>query len=80
LLAACVVVRRRFTAQGRRGWGRYCLATAIVAPVLIILGMGHKDGVGVYMALGVAVMFGWVAALSAHLLAESIRGVAPKPE
>jgi hypothetical membrane protein len=80
LIAACFVFVRRFAAQGRRGWSLYSLATGIVSPVLILLGMSNKDWVGVFMALGVAVVFAWVAALSARYLADSAHGVAHLPE
>jgi hypothetical protein len=36
--------------------------------VLIILGMSNKSWVGVFMAAGMAVVFGWVAALAAQEL------------
>ncbi len=68
LIAACGVFARRFLGQGRRGWGRYCVATAIVSLVLVMLSMSVKDGVGVFMAVGVAVVFGWVAALAGRVL------------
>lgn len=79
LVAACVVFARRFLAQGRRGWGLYCVATAIVSLVLIVLGMSNRNWVGIFMALGVAVVFGWVAALAAHVLTDSVHSAAKAP-
>jgi hypothetical protein len=73
LLAACFVFARRFTSQGRRGWRSYCVATGVVSPVLIIRGMSDKNLVGVFMAVGVAVVFAWVSAITARFLAESVR-------
>jgi hypothetical protein len=41
--------------------------------VLIIRGMSDKNLVGVFMAVGVAVVFAWVSAITARFLAESVR-------
>jgi hypothetical membrane protein len=73
LIAACFVFLRRFTSQGRRGWGIYCVATGIVSPILIILGMSNKNWVGVFMAIGVGVAFAWVSAIAARFATESVQ-------
>lgn len=68
LVAACFVFARRFAAQGRRGWRTYCVASGLVSPILIVLGMGDKNLVGVLMAAGVGVVFAWLSVLTARLL------------
>ncbi len=80
LIAACFVFVRRFVAQGRRGRAIYCVATGLVSPLLIILGMSNKNLVGVFMAVGVAVVFAWVAAIAAGFITESVQSVPQMPE
>jgi hypothetical membrane protein len=72
LLAACFIFARRFASQGHSTWGIYSVATGVVSLVFIILGMSNKHMVGVFMAVGVAVVFAWVAAIAAHSLTESV--------
>lgn len=71
LIAAMVVFSRRFGAQGERSWKVYCLTSAILAPLLIIAGMGVNSWVGVIMGAAGMVAFGWVSALAVRLLNES---------
>jgi len=71
LVASCVIFARRFAAQGERGWGVYCIATASIAPLLILLGMNLNNWIGVIMGVAGLVAFGWVSALTARLRAEA---------
>ena len=70
LVAACFVFARRFASQGRGGLRTYSIASGIASPALIILGMSDKHWVGVFMAIGVAVVFAWVAAIAARFVTE----------
>lgn len=71
LIAAMVVFSRRFRIQGERGWRIYCLSASILAPLLIVAGMGINIWVGVIMGIAGMVAFGWVSALAVRLLNES---------
>jgi hypothetical protein len=68
LIAACVVVARRMSAEGRRGWAAYSWGTGVV----FLAGFaGVASGAGsVATTLGfvAAVLLGWewVAAVSVH--------------
>jgi predicted lysophospholipase L1 biosynthesis ABC-type transport system permease subunit len=70
LIAACIVLARRFAAQGERGWRTYCITTCILAPLLIIVGMGNQNWIGVIMGSAGIVAFGWVSALAARMYTE----------
>jgi hypothetical protein len=69
LIAASMIFARRFAAQGERGWSTYCMTTGIIAPLLIIVGMGITSWIGVIMGSAGIVAFGWVSALAARLRA-----------
>jgi len=69
IVAACFVLRRRFVSVGLRGWGRYCVATGLVTPVLVVAGSSIKSWVGVIFAIAGVVGFGWVSAAAARLRA-----------
>ncbi|MBD2868684.1 DUF998 domain-containing protein [Paenibacillus arenilitoris] len=71
LIAACFVFARRFAAQGERGWQVYCVATGIVSPLLIAIGMSLNSWIGVVMAIAGMAAFGWVSVLAARLRAEA---------
>ncbi|MCQ6557096.1 DUF998 domain-containing protein [Paenibacillus mendelii] len=71
LIAASFVFARRFTAQGELGWSVYCIATGIISPLLIIVGMGINSWIGVIMGIAGVVAFGWVSALAARLRNEA---------
>ncbi|MBB6671824.1 DUF998 domain-containing protein [Cohnella nanjingensis] len=71
LIAAMVVFSRRFRVQGERGWRVYCLSASILAPLLIVAGMGINIWVGIIMGVAGMVAFGWVSALAARLLKEA---------
>ena len=70
VIAACFVVARRFKAIGERGWRLYCLATGLLTPVLIVLGINVKAWVGVIFALAGAAAMGWISAVIARLRQE----------
>jgi len=70
LVAASFVFSRRFFSLGRRGWGIYCAATGVTAPLLIVLGSFINEWVGVIIAGAGAVAFGWVSVIAARLWAE----------
>ncbi|WP_379214889.1 DUF998 domain-containing protein [Paenibacillus sp. GCM10012303] len=73
LIAASIVFARRFAARGERGWQAYSIATACLAPLLIISGMGMNSWMGVIMGSAGVVAFGWVSALAARFHAEASR-------
>ena len=70
MIVCCVVLSRFFAATGRRGWAIYCVATAVVAPVLIAVGINVKDWVGIFFVLASAVGLGWISVVSARLRAD----------
>jgi hypothetical membrane protein len=72
-IATCFVMARKFTKDGRRGWMAYCLASGLVAPVLLVLALIDKDWVGVLLAAMVAVAFGCVSAVAVRLRADAQR-------
>ena len=69
-IATCFVMARKFGGGGQRGWMGYCLASGIVAPMLLVLALTDKDWVGVLLAAMVAVAFGCVSAVAARLRAD----------
>jgi hypothetical protein len=73
LIVACFVFVRRFTSQGRRGWGIYCAATGVISPLLIVLGTSIPSWAGVLFALAGVVAFGWVSVMAAKLVFEQNR-------
>ncbi|MXQ52946.1 DUF998 domain-containing protein [Shimazuella alba] len=71
LIAATIVFASRFSSLGEHRWRAYCIATAIIAPLLIILGMVFSSWVGVIMGCSGIVAFGWVSALANRLRVEA---------
>ncbi|GIP39312.1 hypothetical protein J31TS4_25920 [Paenibacillus sp. J31TS4] len=67
LVAASLVLARRFAAQGERGWSRYCIGSGLAAMVLILAGMGMGTWVGVLMGIAGLIAFGWVSLLAGRL-------------
>lgn len=72
-IAACFVMARKFSGDGRRGWMVFCLLSGVVAPVLLVLAMSGKGWVGVLLASMVAVAFGCVSVVAARLRADTDR-------
>ncbi|MCZ7385263.1 MAG: DUF998 domain-containing protein [Candidatus Methanoperedens sp.] len=70
LTAACFVYARRFISLGHRGWGFYCIATGVVTPVLIFLGMTIMSETSIFFAIVGIVAFGWIAVISARMITE----------
>ncbi|MCV9939893.1 DUF998 domain-containing protein [Boseaceae bacterium BT-24-1] len=69
LIAACFVLARRFSAVGKRGWAIYSIATAMLAPALVAVGMANPSWAGVIVGAAGLVLFGWFS-----LVAYEIRG------
>jgi Protein of unknown function (DUF998) len=72
IVAGCVVMAGRFGRQHRRGWQRYCIATA---PVSLALCMwpnlaARPDGRFLPMWIGIAVAFAWTSAVIADIRRE----------
>lgn len=69
LVAACLVIARRFAGRGERGWAWYSRITGL-AFLAGFVGIASGSGNPV-IALGfwaaVAIAFGWLSALSVHL-------------
>ena len=70
-IATCLVMARKFADEGRRGWMAYCLASGIVAPIMLVMAMTHRDWVGVLLASMVAVAFGCVSVVAGLLQVET---------
>lgn len=69
LTATCFVIARRFFADTERNWGMYSIASGIVSPLLVILGMTvFSSSAGICFAFAGAVGFGWLSAVAAKLL------------
>src|SRR5918995_2732552 len=66
MLAGCLVFARRFAGLRQWGWVGGCVASAVA--VLVLAAWPDLDGVSVRLVVASAVMFGFVAALAAHLL------------
>ncbi|MFD4179585.1 DUF998 domain-containing protein [Rhodococcus sp. NPDC058514] len=66
LIAACIVLARRYFRAGRRGWGIYSaiVGVALLAPDLL---MG-RDGFTLALAAAAVVGWTWVSAVAADLL------------
>jgi hypothetical membrane protein len=65
LIAACLVIARRFAADGLR---RAALLTRIVAAVCLVLSVPVGPGFSVRLFVSVALAFAWVAAYAVYLL------------
>jgi hypothetical protein len=69
LIVATIIFARPFAAEGECGWRTYCIATGIISPLLIILGIGINSWTGLIMGCAGIVAFGWVSGLATQLLA-----------
>ncbi len=65
LVASCIVLARRFAADGEGRWTAYSLATAVVA---FILSAPVGPGFSVRLAIAVVVGWAWVSAVAARML------------
>ena len=70
MTTACFVLGRAFPSAGRGKWAIYCVASGVLVPVLLVLGLSSKDWVGVFLAVMVAIGFGCISAASARLEAD----------
>jgi len=70
LTLACFVYARRFFSLGHRGWGSYCIATGVVTPVIIFLGMTNMSLASIFFAIAGIVALGWVAVISLKMIME----------
>jgi hypothetical protein len=67
-VASFIFARRYFSLSNAR-WGWYCLATGLVAPILVILGMAVLTSrASILFALVGILAFGWVSAVAIELL------------
>jgi hypothetical protein len=64
MVVGCLVFARRYAAAGQRRWVAGCIATAVTVLVLSSPGAG---GYAVRVLIATAILFGFVAALSATL-------------
>ncbi|MET7403489.1 DUF998 domain-containing protein [Dactylosporangium sp. NPDC005572] len=73
VIAGCFVYARRFRARRLPAWARYCAATGLGTPILLVVGMGlSAGGRGGLPLLGVAVATSaWITAVAVRLRAES---------
>lgn len=71
LTVACLVFARRDARTGRRGAAVLSLACAVA--VVVVMAWPDQDSISVRMALGSAVLFGWLSAVCARLLAVTSR-------
>ncbi|MCM0673265.1 DUF998 domain-containing protein [Micromonospora phytophila] len=69
--AACLVFARRWFASAERGWA--VLSVACAVGVVVVMGWPDQDTISVRMALGSAVIFGWLTAVCAKLIAAAPR-------
>jgi hypothetical membrane protein len=65
LIAACLVIARRFTADGMR---RAALLTRMVAAVCFVLSVPVGPGFSIRLFVAVALAFAWLAAYGVYLL------------
>jgi Protein of unknown function (DUF998) len=65
LVAACIVFARRFAGLHERAWLAYSVATAVIAPIIIAVGMTITAAVP--FAVAALLGFGWITAVTLHL-------------
>ena len=71
LVAACLVVARRFSSEGRRG---ATVGTRIVAIACLLLSVPFGPGFSWRLFLAVALGFAWIAAFAGYLLTTTDEG------
>lgn len=67
LTIACLVFARRFAGLGQRGWALLSVVAAVA--VIVVMAWPDQDTISVRMAVGSAIIFGWLSAVSGRLLA-----------
>jgi hypothetical membrane protein len=67
LILASFVLARTFGALGRPGWAAYSVATGVVT--LAVTFWPGQDGISLRLAVGAALTFGWLSAVTARLAA-----------
>jgi hypothetical protein len=72
LIGACAVFARRSFGRRERGWSAYCVATAVLAPALIVIsGIMMPDGRGGTALFALAIVMAlWIVLIAAHLLTD----------
>jgi hypothetical membrane protein len=66
MVVGCLVFARRFAALNQWGWVAACVATVVAVSVLVL--WPDTDGVSVRLVVASAILFGFVAAVAAHLM------------
>jgi Protein of unknown function (DUF998) len=66
LTVACLVFARRFAGLGQRGWALLSVLAAVA--VIVVMAWPDQDTISVRMAVGSAIIFGWLSAVSARLI------------
>jgi hypothetical protein len=69
LIAACFVFTRRFMALKKKSWAFYSLATRLAVPVINVASFMVPAWAGVFVAASGLVLFAWLAAIAAYMLA-----------
>jgi hypothetical protein len=67
MIIGCLVFARRFA--GRNQWGWVAAGGSAALAVLVLTFWPDPNGISVRLVLALAILFGFVAALSAHLIA-----------
>ncbi|MEW9528301.1 DUF998 domain-containing protein [Microbispora sp. NPDC049125] len=69
LVAACLVIAARFSAEGRRGWARLSRVTGVVFAACFLAMASGSGGTPALLAFTAAVVLScaWLAAVAAHL-------------
>lgn len=74
LIGACAVFGRRYVLISKPAWAVYSIATAIMTPLIIIVGMAVPRATGISFFIVGIVAFGWVGAASAQVLSKFADG------
>jgi hypothetical protein len=69
LIAACFVFTRRFVALGQKSWAIYSVATGVAVPAINLACLMVPAWAGVFVAASGLVLFAWLAAIAAYMLA-----------
>jgi hypothetical protein len=66
LTIACLVFTRRFAGLGQRGWALWSVVAAVA--VIVVMAWPDQSSISVRMAVGSAIIFGWLSAVSGRLI------------